>query len=80
MFSVREILNITKMICCENWKVGISPFSSYIEAAFAKSSLSRRIDYINDLIELKSDIVGEVLKLTKILIFLEWYCNSGLNL
>lgn len=38
-FTVKDVLDLTKMICAENWKVGVDSLVPFIEAAFAKSSL-----------------------------------------
>jgi hypothetical protein len=67
------------MICGENWKNGISPFAPYIEAAFSKTSLSKRIEFVNALARMQSPITSDVFKIPKILTFMEWMFNTAEN-
>ena len=63
------------MICAENSKNYLKKFNIFIEAAFSKSSLSKRIDFITRLLNVKSSLTHSIIKLEKLLFFVEWMNN-----
>lgn len=63
------------MMCGENWKNGIILFANLIEEAFSKSSLPKRIEYIYKLLDLRSTTINDILKISKIITFVEWLFN-----
>ena len=60
------------MICSENWKQGLNPFVNFIESAFAKVSLIRRVEFIRKLLRTNNDCFKDVMRIPKVLTFVEW--------
>ncbi len=67
------------MICAENWNNGIKAFVPFIEAAFSKTSLSKRMEFVNAIVRIQSQMITDVLKIPKILCFIEWMNNTAEN-
>lgn len=76
LFNARDVMDITVVICNENWKKGIQPLVPYIEAAFAKASIVKRVEFISRLVKVNTDAFKDVLRIEKLLTFLEWMYES----
>jgi hypothetical protein len=64
------------MIASENWKQGLKEFMAYIEIAFAKTSLIKRIEFLNELLGMKGETYLEIIKIEKILIFIDYMIHE----
>ena len=60
------------MICCENWKQGLNSLVPLIEAAFAKVSVIKRVEFIHKLLRVNTDCFKDVIRIPKVLTFVEW--------
>lgn len=72
LLKAQEILDLATLVCAEDWKQGVQPLVTLVEAAFLKASLARRIDFVHLLLRVGSDTVKDVLRIEKLLTFAEW--------
>lgn len=60
------------MLAAEEWREGIQALVPYIETAFAKVSLVRRIDFIHRILKVGTQTMKDIVRIEKLLTFAEW--------
>ena len=75
--NCQEILEVSLIICAQDWKLGLKPLLPYLEEAFIKVSLVKRVEYLIKLLRIpKTDMQSQILKIPKLCIFAEWMSDA----
>lgn len=59
-------------MCVEDWKSGLQFFEPHLLAAFSKSPMIKKIEFIHSVLEIVSPLNKQVLSIPKIFSFLQW--------
>lgn len=72
LMKPQEVLDMALVLAAEEWKEGIHAIVPYIETAFAKVSLVRRIDFIHRMLRVGTQAMKDIVRIEKLLSFAEW--------
>ncbi len=68
----KEVLQVALMLAAEDWKEGVGALVPYIENAFSKVSLMRRLEFMHKMLKIGTQTMKEVVRIEKLLTFAEW--------